>query len=108
MEILKKYQIVIFIIILIAGIWIWSNYGKIGKLEDTITNLEDQVSALESKIQNLEDQNIEYQSSLEEANNNIEEANEQIEEAQSNAWSSYYEMGEALDNLTTVDTVAEP
>lgn len=49
-----------------------------------------------------------YQSALEEANDNIERANEMIEEAKRYTWESYDEMGEALDNLETVDTVSEP
>jgi len=49
-----------------------------------------------------------YQEALEEANDNIEESNSIIEEAQSYAWESYEEMGEALDNLHTVDTVFDP
>ncbi len=48
------------------------------------------------------------ETALEEANSNIEEANSNIEDAQGYAWSNYQEMGEALENLTTVDTVAEP
>lgn len=50
----------------------------------------------------------EYESALNQANENIEEANSIIEDAQYNAWSSYDDMGDALDNLYTVDTVSEP
>ena len=35
--------------------------------------------------------------------NALDEANSNIEDAQSYAWSSYDEMGDALDNLTTVN-----
>lgn len=49
-----------------------------------------------------------YQFALEGANNNIEEANSMIEDAKYYAWESYDEMGDALDNLGTVDTVLEP
>ncbi|OGI56976.1 hypothetical protein A3B85_00560 [Candidatus Nomurabacteria bacterium RIFCSPHIGHO2_02_FULL_37_13] len=63
--------------------------------------LEDRISSLESQLE-------EYQYALEEANNNIEDANSIIEEAQDYAWSSYSEMGDVLDNLSTVDTVDEP
>lgn len=56
----------------------------------------------------LEDQLSEYESALSEANDNIEEANSIIEDAQSYAWSDYDEMGYALDNLETVDTVYGP
>lgn len=56
----------------------------------------------------LQDRLDEYQSALSEANDNIDSANSNIEDAQGYAWSSYEEMGEALDNLSTVDTVSEP
>lgn len=56
----------------------------------------------------LEDRLSEYQSALGEANDNIEEANSYIEDAQSYAWSSYDDMGDALENMSTVDTVSEP
>ncbi len=57
---------------------------------------------------NLKDELSSYQDALDQANSNIEDANSLIEDAQSNAWSSYDEMGKALDNLTTVDTVQAP
>lgn len=56
----------------------------------------------------LEDTVDSYQSALSEANDNIESANSMIEDAQGYAWSSYEEMGYALDDLSTVDTVSEP
>jgi hypothetical protein len=49
-----------------------------------------------------------YVSSLERAISNVEEANNQISDAQSNAWSSYDEMGDALDNLYEVEEVDDP
>lgn len=70
---------------------------------------------LSNENYDLEDENYQlsrtiddYQEALEEANDNIEQANSYIEEAQDYAWSSYGEMGEALDNLQTVDTISEP
>lgn len=63
---------------------------------------------LKQENANLSDSLDEYQSALQQANGNIEEANFSIEDAQSYAWSSYDDMGDALDNLTTVDTVTEP
>lgn len=59
-------------------------------------------------IKHQEDLLDEYGSALSEANDNIEEANSIIEEAQGYAWSDYYDMGYALDNLQTVDTVSDP
>ena len=64
--------------------------------------------ALKSENEELSGQVDEYDYSLSQANDNIEEANSIIEDAQGYAWSSYEEMGEALDNLTTVDTVSSP
>ena len=63
---------------------------------------------LKSENENLSGLVDEYDYSLRQANDNIDEANSIIEDAQGYAWSSYEEMGEALDNLTTVDTVSEP
>ncbi len=56
----------------------------------------------------LQDRLDEYQSALSEANDNIDSANSMIEDAQSYAWSSYEDMGYALENLSTVDTVWDP
>ena len=64
--------------------------------------------SLSKKNVMLEDRLSEYQTALSEANDNIDEANSMIEDAQSNAWSNYQSMGDALDNLSTIDTVSEP
>jgi hypothetical protein len=50
----------------------------------------------------------EYHDALSGANSNIEELNSIIEDAQSHTWSSYDEMGQALDELYTVDTIPDP
>ena len=89
------------IIIIIAVIWIWSNYSKIDKLQKENIYFEDSLHSCQSSLDD-------YQSALEEANDNIEEANSVIEDAQSYAWSNYQDMGEALDNLYTVGTISEP
>ena len=65
-----------------------------------------QLNKINSKVEELTNLNSDCEYTLEEANNNIEEANSIIEDAQSYAWSSYEEMGDALDNLYTVDTVS--
>lgn len=49
-----------------------------------------------------------YEDALVEANDNIDEANYMIEDAQSYAWQNYYDMGYALENLSTIDNVSEP
>ena len=97
----KKLKRTIGIILLIGLIWIWQNYK-------TINNLKEENSVLEHTNSTLEYRLSDYQSSLEEANNNIEDANSQIEDAQGYAWESYNDMGETLENLSTVETVDEP
>ena len=87
----NNIKIWLFIILLIAGVWIYKNTKTINDLR--------------SDNQQLEDELADSQYSLEQANSNIEEANSSIEEAQGSAWGTYEEMGEALDNLTTVETV---
>ena len=79
------------IILTVAFIFLWTKY-----------------SSLKEDNEQLSDSLAEYQYALEQANDNIEEANSVIEEAQSNAWSSYEDMGSALDNLDTVDTIPLP
>lgn len=81
-------------IIIIAAIWIWRDHNEMIRLEQEKTYLEERIE--------------EYRQALEDANNNIEEANSNIEEAKSNAWETYEDMGNALDNIDTVDTISEP
>lgn len=66
------------------------------------------IESLRGDIENYEYRIDDYSEALSEANDNIEEANSNIEDAQGYAWSNYYDMGYALDNLKTVDTVSEP
>lgn len=87
----------------------------IGVLILVLLVLGQKYKELRRENQLLKDRNVrlgnrvsDYSSALEEANNNIEEANEIIEDAQGYAWSAYEDMGYALDNLQTVDTVSEP
>ena len=83
------YGVVIFLVLS------WMNqYKTIEHQEDTIARQEDLLS--------------EYEDALDEANDNIDEANSMIEDAQWQAWSSYEDMGYALDNLYTVDTISKP
>ncbi len=90
MEDENKYKILFFILLIIL-IFGWLKYNNLKEENATLTNRVDA-----------------YQSALQQANENIDEANSIIEDAQNYAWSSYEEMGNALDNLTTVDTVSEP
>lgn len=89
---------IIIIVCIVAIIWMGFNIrtknNNIEDLENTVARLRHAVSS--------------YSYALDEANNNIEEANSSIEDAQGYAWSSYDEMGWALDNLETVDTVSNP
>lgn len=90
MENESKYRILFFVLLIIL-IFGWLKYNNLREENATLT---DQIDA--------------YQYTLGQANENIDEANSIIEDAQSYAWSSYEEMGDALDNLTTVDTISEP
>ncbi len=76
------------IILIIAIIFLWFK----------IDGIKEERDDLEAELSN-------YEYALEEANNNIEELNSIIEDAQDYAWSSYEEMGEALDNLYILDAV---
>mgnify|MGYP001602355355 CR=1 FL=1 len=90
----NNIKIWFFIIVIITGIWIFKDTKTINNLRLDNEQLENELS--------------DYQYALQDANNNIEEANSIIEEAQWYAWESYEEMGYALENLTTVDTISEP
>ena len=90
MENNKKYSYVIVILIVVLLI-LGQKYKALKSENEDLTSLVD-----------------DYDYSLSEANDNIEEANSMLEDAQGYAWSSYNEMGEALENLTTVDTVSGP
>ena len=90
----QQLKIIIFILLLICSIWIWKDSEKI---ED-----------LMMKSSNLKNQLDDYSNALDEANSNIEQANSNIEDAQWYAWSSYDDMGYALDNLETVETISDP
>lgn len=82
-----------FIVLIIICIWFWRDHHSLkDQLEKSQSDLVDSQYALSS----CEDESQSYQDALDEANSNIEDA-------QSYAWSSYEEMGDALDNLTTVN-----
>lgn len=64
----------VFIIILIAGIWVYKNTQTINVLRVELSNCQD----------------------------SLDEANSNIENARSTAWSTYEDMGDALDSLEPV------
>lgn len=97
----KQLKTLIFILILICGVWIWKDSNNIKDLMSENSNLESENGNLQAQID-------EYSDALDEANSNIEQANANIEDAQNYAWSSYEDMGYALDNLETVDTISAP
>ncbi|MCS6806844.1 MAG: hypothetical protein RMM98_17160 [Acidobacteriota bacterium] len=68
---------------------------------ERIEDMENVKAQLESKLEK-------YEESLQQANQAIEEVNAAIEEARGAAWTSFEEMGEALDKLYTVETIREP
>lgn len=88
----------IFILLVILSIWFWRDHH----------NLTSRVESLQDEVADLGDKVNSYSDALDQANSNIEEANSNIEDAQGYAWSSYEEMGQALDDLVTVDIVPEP
>lgn len=90
----KKSNILTYILV---GLLIFSffQYNKLQKKNERLTN---QVSSYEDA---LDDAN----SNIEEANSTIEDLNSGIENAQGYAWSTYDDMGSAIDDLTTGDTV---
>lgn len=81
----KNKNIIIFIIAVII-ILQWNSYNDL-KRESSAN-----IRRCESKIRI--------------ANDYRDQANSNIEDAQSYAWSSYEEMGWALDNLETVDNIS--
>ncbi len=86
----------------IAGrnsVWVYISLGIILLSWSKYNHLQKENTRLQDELSNYED-------ALQQANDNIEEVNSSIEDAQSNAWSNYQDMGDALDNLHTVETVA--
>lgn len=76
----------IFILLVILSIWFWRDHH----------NLTSRVESLQDEVADLDDKVDSYSDALDQANSNIEDA-------QSYAWSSYDDMGYALDNLETVE-----
>ena len=73
------------IVSIILAIWFWHDHSS----------LTGQVELLQNQVADLDSQVSQYSDDLDQANSNIEDA-------KSSAWSSYDEMGDALDNLETV------
>jgi hypothetical protein len=77
----SKSNSLAWIIVIALILWLFNVHGTMRALRDENDNLQDEVYS--------------YSSALDEANSNIEDA-------QGYAWSTYDEMGDALDNLETV------
>lgn len=75
-----------FVIFIILSIWFWRDHHK---LTMQIQNLHDEIYELDNKANS-------YSEALDQANSNIDDA-------KGYAWSSYDDMGYALDNLETVE-----
>ncbi len=86
-----KTGLIIFLAIIIIAMG-----AKIKTKNETIQELEADNSNLSYDLRIKEDELQENQDMLEQANSNIEDARYY-------AWESYDEMGEALDNLETVE-----
>lgn len=80
---MKKVPVILLIIL---SIWFWVDHS----------NLTGRISYLEDKNSLLRDELSSYEDALEQANSNIEDA-------KNYAWSSYGDMGDALDYLETVE-----
>lgn len=91
----SKYSTYLTITIIIAVIWLLSNQSQIHRLQNENQLLQSENEDLQSENNNLQDQVSEYDDAL-------QEANDLIENAQYQAWSSYEEMGNALDDLYTI------
>ena len=76
----------LFVILIILSIWFWRDHHK---LTTQIQILQDEVYELNNKVNS-------YSDALDQANSNIDDA-------KGYAWSSYDDMGYALDNLETIE-----
>ena len=76
----------LFVVLIILSIWFWRDHHK---LIGQIQTLQDEVYELNNKVSS-------YSDALDQANSNIDDA-------KGYAWSSYDDMGYALDNLETVE-----
>ncbi|MFA5838747.1 MAG: hypothetical protein WC849_02315 [Candidatus Paceibacterota bacterium] len=76
----------ILILLVILSIWFWRDHHN---LTSRVESLQDEVADLDNKVNSYSDA--------------LDQANSSIEDAQSYAWSSYDDMGYALDNLETVE-----
>lgn len=76
----------VFIVLIVISILFWRDHN----------NLINQVESLQDQISNFD-----YRSRL--CFDALDQANLNIEDAKSYAWESYDDMGDALDNLETVE-----
>jgi len=74
------------IFLIILSIWFWRDHNK---LTEQVVSLRDEVSGLDYKVRSYSDV--------------LDQANSNIDDAKGYAWSSYDDMGYALDNLETVE-----
>ncbi|MDP9249316.1 MAG: hypothetical protein M3M85_02290 [bacterium] len=76
----------VFVVLIIFVLLFWRDHHK----------LSSRIEYLQYQVSSLEEERDEYEDALDQANSNIEDA-------QYYAWSSYDDMGYALDNLETVN-----
>lgn len=91
MENNQQALVIILVIALVIAVF------RTPKYEDyTAEEWSDRYYACQSSLSDTEDELSDYEYALDQANSNIEDAKYY-------AWESYYDMGEALDYLETVD-----
>lgn len=83
----NNYEWVV-VTIIIMFLWFCTDHSKLTNQAKELKEYKNQVEELEAELST-------YKEALEQANSNIEDAKNE-------AWSSYTDMGYALDNLETV------
>lgn len=106
MENEKSNNTLIVLVVIIVIFLFWFSDNK--KLENRIDQLSSENEQLLDKNYELEQKVDDYADALYQANDNIENLDNQIENAQYSAWSTYQEMGFAIDELYTLRTVDVP
>lgn len=81
------------IVLIILSIWFWRDHH----------NLKKQLAETQNELSYCKDSLDESENNLNQCSESLDQVNSNIEDAQSSAWSSYEDMGDAIDNLETVN-----